>query len=285
MATAISSSGINLSWTDDSDNEDGFKIERCTGGGCTNFAEVARVSANSPGYSDTSLMAQTTYAYRVRAFAGLIDTAYSNSAQATTLSTQAATLSDDFNDGVRDASIWSLGILSRSTSNFDSTVSVTESGGRLIITPHSNVSGSRYNGYLSVSTWDITGGRASVEVAQVTTGSAVTVFSIGSNKDNWYSFRLKGSTLYLERRISGSTSSQKIKYNALMHRFWRIRHNAASDSIVYETSADGAGWSAASTVARQISLAAVRMELIAGTTSSVASPGSAHFDNFLFIRN
>jgi hypothetical protein len=70
-----------------------------------------------------------------------------------------------------------------------------------------------------------------------------------------------------------------------MHRFWRIRHNAASDSIVYETSADGAGWSAASTVARQISLAAVRMELIAGTTSSVALPGSAHFDNFLFIRN
>jgi hypothetical protein len=178
-----------------------------------------------------------------------------------------------------------LGILSRSTSNFDPTVSVTESGGRLIITPHSNVSGSRYNGYLSVSTWDITGGRASVEVAQVTTGSAVTVFSIGSNKDNWYSFRLKGSTLYLERRISGSTSSQKIKYNALMHRFWRIRHNAASDSIVYETSADGAGWSAAFTVARQISLAAIRMELIAGTTSSVASPGSAHFDNFLFIRN
>ena len=285
MATAISSSGINLSWTDDSDNEDGFKIERCTGGGCTNFAEVARVSANSSGYSDTNLIAQSTYVYRVRAFAGLIDTAYSNSAQATTLSTQAATVSDDFNDGVRDATLWSLGILSRSSSSFDPSVSVVESGGRLVITPNSTVSGSRFGGYLFFSTWDMTGGRASVEAAQVTTGAAATVFSIGTNKDNWYGFRLKGSTLYLERRISGSTSSQKIKYNALMHRFWRIRHNATSDSIVYETSADGAGWSAAFTVARQISLAAIRMELIAGTTSSVASPGSAHFDNFLFIRN
>ena len=284
-ATSISSSGVNLSWADDSENEDGFKIERCTGSGCINFAEIARVGANSSSYVDSNLVAETTYVYRVRAYAGLIDTAYSNTAQATTLSTQALIFNDDFNDDLRDTSKWSLGILSRSSTNFDPGVPVNESGGRLVITPRSNTTGSRYNGYLSVATWDLTGGRASVEAAQVTNSSAVTVFSVGINKDNWYGFRLKGSTIYLERRISGSTSSQKIKYNALVHRFWRIRHNIASDSIVYETSADGSNWSASFTVARQFSLSAIRVELIAGTTSSVASPGSAQFDNFLLVRN
>ncbi|HWQ31255.1 MAG TPA: hypothetical protein VNQ79_00105, partial [Blastocatellia bacterium] len=40
-ATAASSSQINLAWTDNANNEDGFKIERCQGSGCTNFAEIA----------------------------------------------------------------------------------------------------------------------------------------------------------------------------------------------------------------------------------------------------
>src|SRR6266498_3395260 len=34
-ATAVSSSQINLSWTDNATTEDGFTIERCSGAGCT----------------------------------------------------------------------------------------------------------------------------------------------------------------------------------------------------------------------------------------------------------
>jgi hypothetical protein len=37
VATAVSSSQINLTWTDNSNNETGFKIERCIGSGCTSF--------------------------------------------------------------------------------------------------------------------------------------------------------------------------------------------------------------------------------------------------------
>ncbi|MCI0338111.1 MAG: S8 family serine peptidase [Acidobacteria bacterium] len=83
-ATAASSSQINLGWTDNSNNEDGFRIERCQGSGCTNFAEIAQVGANVTSYQNTGLAAGTTYSYRVRAFNGGGNSGYSNTATATT---------------------------------------------------------------------------------------------------------------------------------------------------------------------------------------------------------
>lgn len=284
-AAGSSSSSISLSWSDDSDNEDGFKLERCEGAGCTGFVEIARPGPNAISFSDIGLSPQTTYTYRIRAYVGGTDTAYSNTAQATTFQTQAATFGDDFDDSIRDTTKWNLGILSRSASNLDPSVPVSESGGHLVIAPHANVGGSRYNGYVSAGSWDLTNSWAQVELVQPTTGTAVTLFTFGTDKDNWYSFRLKGTTIYLERRISGSTSSTKLKYNAASHRFLRFRHEAASDSIRYETSADGSMWTSRLSIARQISTVAVRIELAAGTTSSISSPGFARFDNFLFVSN
>ncbi|MCC6858164.1 MAG: M36 family metallopeptidase [Bryobacterales bacterium] len=83
-AAAVSSSQINLAWTDNSGNEQGFKIERCQGAGCSNFAQVATAGAGATGYSDTGLAANTTYRYRVRAYNTAGDSGYSNEAEATT---------------------------------------------------------------------------------------------------------------------------------------------------------------------------------------------------------
>ena len=87
-ATAVSSSQINLAWTDNANNETGFKIERCQGSGCSNFAQVNTVGANVTTYSDTGLTASTSYSYRVRATNLGGDSAYSNTASATTQATQ-----------------------------------------------------------------------------------------------------------------------------------------------------------------------------------------------------
>jgi transcriptional regulator CtsR len=84
IAAAISSSQINLSWTDNSGNETGFKIERKTGSGGT-YQQVATAGANITAYSDTGLTAGTTYYYRVRAYNANGDSAYSNEANAATL--------------------------------------------------------------------------------------------------------------------------------------------------------------------------------------------------------
>ncbi len=97
-ATAVSTSQINLSWTDNASNETGFKIERRTGTTGT-FAQIATVGANVTAYNNTGLASGTQYYYRVRASGGTGDSSYSNTANATT-STPSA---DSDSDGLPDS--------------------------------------------------------------------------------------------------------------------------------------------------------------------------------------
>jgi hypothetical protein len=83
-ATAVSSTQINLTWLDNASNEDGFKIERCSGSSCTNFAQIAQVGPGVVSYSNTGLTSSTNYSYRVRAYNSGGDSSYSNTASATT---------------------------------------------------------------------------------------------------------------------------------------------------------------------------------------------------------
>jgi hypothetical protein len=84
-ATAISTSQINLAWSDNSGDETGFLIERCTGNNCTNFVQIASVGANVTSYPDAGLASNTFYRYRVLAFNGSGNSAYSNIVRAKTL--------------------------------------------------------------------------------------------------------------------------------------------------------------------------------------------------------
>ena len=84
VAVAISSAQIDLSWQDNSDNESGFKIEHKTGAGGSSRL-VATVGPNIHTYSDTSLIEDTTYYYRVRAYNDAGYSPYSNEDSNTTL--------------------------------------------------------------------------------------------------------------------------------------------------------------------------------------------------------
>jgi Fibronectin type III domain len=82
-ASAVSSSQINLSWTDNSGNETGFEIKRATDSAFTqNAVWVGNIQGTI--YSDTGLSASTTYYYKVRAEGATQDSAYTASASATT---------------------------------------------------------------------------------------------------------------------------------------------------------------------------------------------------------
>lgn len=83
-ATAIAKTQIKLSWTDNATNEGGFKIERCTGATCTNFAQIATVGSNVITYSNTGLKRATTYRYRVSAYNAGGFSVYSNIVTVTT---------------------------------------------------------------------------------------------------------------------------------------------------------------------------------------------------------
>ena len=86
-AVAVSSSQINLSWTASTDNVavTGYRVERCQGSGCANFAQIAAPQATT--FNDTGLTAGAAYNYRVRATdaAGNLS-GYSSVASATTQS-------------------------------------------------------------------------------------------------------------------------------------------------------------------------------------------------------
>lgn len=82
-AVTISDSQIDLIWSDNSPNEQGFTIERHAEGGSFQFH--AQTSANEASYSDTGLPSSATFYYRVRAFNGAGESSYSNTASASTL--------------------------------------------------------------------------------------------------------------------------------------------------------------------------------------------------------
>ena len=74
---------LQLTWTDNSTNENGFAIERATGTTGT-FAQVGTTAATLTAYSDSGLADATTYCYRVRAFNAAGYSGYSNVACGTT---------------------------------------------------------------------------------------------------------------------------------------------------------------------------------------------------------
>ena len=74
--------GVNLAWTDNATDEDGFSIERSLSN-TTGFAQIAWVGANTTSVTDTLVYAGTTYFYRVVATKGTIYSAHSNIASVT----------------------------------------------------------------------------------------------------------------------------------------------------------------------------------------------------------
>lgn len=65
-AQPVSTAQINLVWVDNSDNEDGFRIERSLNG--ITWAELDTVAAGVEAFSDTTITAGVSYRYRVIAY-------------------------------------------------------------------------------------------------------------------------------------------------------------------------------------------------------------------------
>jgi fibronectin type 3 domain-containing protein len=82
VATAISSTQVNLAWSDNSSNENGFQIERSTNGNL--YTQIATVGSNVSTFSNTGLSGNKKYFYRVRAFNAVGTSAYSNEASTKT---------------------------------------------------------------------------------------------------------------------------------------------------------------------------------------------------------
>src|SRR5262249_13796346 len=84
VAAAVSTSQINVSWTDNSGDETGFKIDRATDAGFTQNVVSVTVGANVTSFQASGLAPGTTYFFRSRSTNAAGDSANSNTATAAT---------------------------------------------------------------------------------------------------------------------------------------------------------------------------------------------------------
>ncbi|MDQ1614005.1 MAG: hypothetical protein QOG00_3936 [Pyrinomonadaceae bacterium] len=217
--------------------------------------------------------------------------------------------SDDFDAAQRDADKWNTGTLTEPAGSYDPLVTVSQQGGRLVITPRSNVSGRHYNGYVSVNSFDFTGGQLGVEVVQAANVPAETIFAIGSDPGNFYRFvvttagdpalneQLKAGApwswgltaaspvLVFQIRVDGVLTQHVIPYDPVEHRYWRFRHEPQTNSIVFETSPNGVNYTERYRVFLQKGITSLACEMSAGTATPVGDPGQAVFDNLSLVSN
>jgi M6 family metalloprotease-like protein len=82
-ATATGHYGINVTWADNSDNEEGFTLERSETIE-SNWTVIAYLDPNTVSFSDSGLSQGTSYSYRVKAYNSAGDSPYSNTGEGTT---------------------------------------------------------------------------------------------------------------------------------------------------------------------------------------------------------
>lgn len=113
-AEATGATSIDLAWTDNAGNGDGFQIERSPDG--ANWSQIDSVGADVTSYADTSVSPNTTYYYRVGGYNASGSSGYSNTASATTPDGLSLTASGYKVKGVQMADLtWSGG----SATSFD----------------------------------------------------------------------------------------------------------------------------------------------------------------------
>jgi subtilisin family serine protease len=184
--------------------------------------------------------------------------------------------SDNFNDNARDAKKWSV----PATTDF----TFAEQNGRLEITPGT---APNHESYTSVNTLDLTDARASVEAVSVPAIGGIGTYLLFTDPsvNNYLLIGVGGTALVLQENVGGVVTNVVLTYNAAQHRYWRIRHNRANDTVNWETSADNVTWTVHRTSTRPFSITQLQTQLMAGKNSTSVPSMTSIFDNLRIERN
>lgn len=178
---------------------------------------------------------------------------------------------------------WRVGTLTGSRVNLDREIPIAAEGGRLEVTPRTSRPSRSFSGFVTILPRDMTSAHARVEVVQATENTADTIFAVGQDSNNWYGFVKEGDKLYLQIKVAGKKHSENVVYDPAEHRYWRLRHEATENLMLWETSADGTTWAILRSAQPEIPLTSLYVYAGAGTYVVEGAPGKAVFDNFKFV--
>ncbi|HET7233187.1 MAG TPA: vanadium-dependent haloperoxidase [Longimicrobium sp.] len=182
---------------------------------------------------------------------------------------KAETLIDTFNDDVT-GSEWAP-----STTPGVVADHVQEVNGRVEIRPASGTAGS-YGRYTSTTAYDLTDSFAHLEVVQAPRAVPGTLTWLkAASGASEIALKLTGTVL---SATQNATELAHAEYDPVAHRWWRL---AEQDGTTYwQVSPDGHRWRNLVFAANPFTPTAVTFQFGTQTTTAVASPGVAVFDNF-----
>lgn len=188
-----------------------------------------------------------------------------------------ATFTDNFDDNAIDGAKWDVG----SIADQNAGVTVQETGGQLVVTPMPATAGSNRNGLLSDAAFNFTRGYAIWKVDQAAAagvGNASTRCGLYLDASNYLSFEIGGSVITFRRRLAGVNSDSVLAYNAAVHKYFMLQHCGTHANWWYST--NGAVWVwQRGPVVPGFAVIALKTFMDAGTVASVATPGTAIFND------
>ena len=199
---------------------------------------------------------------------------------------ETALLDDNFDGASLDPSKWTISVF---TGGDDPTIPVTQTNGQLRIGPlKQNTAGSHYNAVTSTGGYAFTGAYAYAQAVTLPAANTVSysMLSVALDNQNHYRIFASQGQVFFEKKIANVKSQPGAAIAAdASTAFWRIRHDATTDQIVFETAPSAGGvpgaWTVRATTPREFVLTSVRFELKAGTSDAQTNaPGTVAFDNF-----
>jgi hypothetical protein len=190
---------------------------------------------------------------------------------------------ETFTAVVPDRNRWKVGTLTTGPAAPQELVRVIQKNRRLEITRENAGSGRHYNGYISATPLNAVASIAAVEVVSTMAEESETIFGLAKDADNWYRFAATRDSISFEISLAGKKSAGSETFEPDKHRFWRFRHDPASNILYWETSADSESWTVNYAKSVSVPLASVHIELSAGSLIPAAPEEASAFDNVRFV--
>lgn len=169
---------------------------------------------------------------------------------------------------------------------YDPEVRVFHHGGALHLRPRAGVPGQHHMGYVTTRVIDWTGGIARVSILQAPSPDteASLALAVLAQDGSFARTAVSAGKIFFQLGIGATVTGPSEDFDPSTHAHVRLRHDATTNEIVWETSPDGGAWTEHRRVVAPFALTGMHAEIEAGTYRPEVAPGEAIVDDFVFAK-